>query len=263
MLSYPHIDPVAIHIGPIAVRWYGLMYVLGILGGFSLVHTRLKLQFKLNSDQISSLALAICLGIIIGGRLGYIVLYDFAYYMARPAELLAYWHGGMSYHGGALGCVAGLIWFARQHRAPLLPLLDLLGLASTIGIFFGRIGNFINGELWGRITGVPWAMIFPGAGNLPRHPSQLYEAGLEGVVLFILLVVLWKRFSLKPGQLFAVYLMGYGTFRFGLEFCREPDSQIGLFFQWMSLGQVLCALMILAGLVGFRLAGKRAAESPV
>jgi phosphatidylglycerol:prolipoprotein diacylglycerol transferase len=248
VIAYPQIDPVLISFGPFAVRWYGLMYLLGICLGYVLVKKDLYQRLNFDFDQILNNATYLVLGIIFGGRLGYILFYDLPFYLKNPLEIIAVWHGGMSYHGAAIGCLLALVLYGWLHKKKLLIMLDLLGFASTIGLGLGRIGNFINGELYGRVTDVPWAMVFPYSDHLPRHPSQLYEAFLEGLVLFLILLFLKKRANLKNGQLFGAYLFFYGSFRFCLEFFRQPDAQVGLFINYFSMGQILCLIMIVAGL---------------
>ena len=243
------LNPILFQIGPFAIRWYGVMYILGISSGFAFVWAELKTRFGLSSDQLYSLVTTVMLGIFIGGRVGYVVIYDFAYYAAHPLEIFQYWHGGMSYHGGALGCALAFGWFSVKHRLPVWALLDYLGIGSTFGLGLGRIGNFINGELYGRVTTMPWGVVFPDGGLLPRHPSQLYQSLTEGLLLFLILWSLKKRVNLKEGQLFAAYLMGYGVFRFCTEFFREPDAQLGFVVANLSMGQVLCLGMVIMGTV--------------
>lgn len=245
MISYPVIDPVFLKLGPLSFRWYGLAYVIGVVGGYRLIRRDLSRTVGLNSDQISSLIIYIVLGILLGGRLGYVLIYDFLYFLNHPSLILAFWTGGMSYHGGAIGAAVSVIIFSSVHRCSMWALLDLLGFASTIGIAFGRIANFINGELYGKVTSLPWGMVFPSGGPRPRHPSQLYEAFLEGVVLFSLLFFLKRKKTLKEGHLFVFYLFFYGFFRFVIELFREPDPQLGQMIYSFSMGQMLSLLMIL------------------
>jgi len=250
-MVFPDISPVLIQIGPIAIRWYGLAYIAGILLGFRLVGKSL-LSLGLNKDGIYNLMSWLIIGIFLGGRMGYVLFYDMLYYAQNPSQILAVWHGGMSYHGAALGCMLALYIFAKRTRINYLSLLDLLGFASTIGIFFGRIANFINAELYGRVTTMAWGIVFPSGGPLPRHPSQLYEAFGEGLFIF---AVLWgiqayrekSKKPLRPGVLFAYYLLLYGSVRFVIEFFREPDSQLGYLFGMFTLGQFLCIAMVLLG----------------
>lgn len=248
MLTFPKIDPVLIHLGPLEIRWYGLAYLTGIGLGFKLFSKRLH-AIGYSKDDMFNMMTSVMLGILLGGRLGYILFYNLPFYLENPVKLFALWEGGMSYHGGAIGAMVAFIWTAYSTGKPLLKSLDLLGIGSTIGIFFGRLSNFINGELYGRPTSVPWGIIFPDGGNLPRHPSQLYEAGLEGLFLGIVLWVLMTKFTLKPGQLFGCYLVGYSIIRFCLEFVREPDPQLGLLLFSLSMGQILSLAMFCLGVI--------------
>lgn len=247
MIGYPEIDPVFFRIGPLAFRWYGLMYILGFFFGFRFAKVFLRDRFGLDVDQALNFFTCTVLGVLLGGRLGYVLFYKLPFYLDHPSQILSVWEGGMSYHGGAIGAVAGVYLFSQRHRVSFLGILDLLGISSTFGLFFGRIGNFINGELYGRVSNVPWAMIFPTGGPLARHPSQLYQAFFEGIVLFGLLYFLLRCFKLKNGILFSVYLMAYGGFRFFLEYFREPDAHLGFVVASFSMGQLLCGSMILMG----------------
>lgn len=246
MISYPDIDPIIFSLGPFALRWYSLAYIVGIGGGFHLFKSDFR-KLGLNNDDVINLMTILMLGVILGGRIGYVFFYDLGYYLENPANIAAIWNGGMSFHGGAIGAMLGFLIFANKKQLSPWGLLDILGIGSTIGIFLGRIANFINGELYGRVTDVPWGMVFPSGGPLPRHPSQLYEALLEGLFLFLFLLILKRRFRLKSGQLFAVYLITYAACRFVVEFFREPDVQIGFVFLNFSMGQVLSAIMVLVG----------------
>ena len=263
MLAFPKIDPTLIEIGPLQLRWYGVMYVLGFLASYFLIAgqkraRRLGLQGKLLQDLIFYLAL----GLVVGARIGYILFYQYAnlgYYLHHPLEILAVWHGGMSFHGGLIGVVAAAILFCRLRGLPFWDVADAVIVTAPIGLCLGRLGNFINGELYGRPSSVPWAMVFPTGPPVPRHPSQLYEAALEGVVLFL---ILWwlKDSKAKPGAMVCLFLGGYGIFRFVVEFFREPDSQIGLFFGFLSMGQFLCLAMILMSIVLWLLLSGRPRE---
>lgn len=257
MLKAPQIDPVIFHLGPLAVRWYGMMYLLGFLAAYFLIR-RLspRRQLLLDGDAVSDLLFYIVLGVVIGGRTGYVLFYNFSYFLAHPMEIFAVWQGGMSFHGGLLGVIVATFLYCRRHAIAILPLADILAIAATIGLGLGRIGNFINGELWGRVTDVPWGMIFPDAGSLPRHPSQLYEAVIEGPVIFSLLLWLFTR---KPrnGTVFFLFLIFYGGGRFIVEFFREPDQQIGFLWGGATMGQVLCLSMIAIGCSGLFLLKKR------
>lgn len=251
MLVHPDFDPVAIHLGPLAIRWYGLMYLVGFGLAFWLGRLRIA---RAMAGRVSLLALDDLLffgvlGVVLGGRLGYVLFYKPAYYFFHPLEIFAVWHGGMAFHGGFLGVLLAIWWVARKHRLRWLELTDFLAPLSPLAFAAGRLGNFINGELYGRVTDAPWGMLFraPGAGALPRHPSQLYQFALEGVLLF---AILWA-FSAKPrplGAVSGVFLLGYGAFRFAVEYFREPDDFLGLLSLNLSMGQWLSTPMILAGL---------------
>ncbi len=247
MLIYPKFDPVAISLGPLQIRWYGLMYLTGFGAGWWLGMRRIARGFApVTRAQFDDLLFYAVLGVILGGRLGYVLFYKPEYYFAHPLEIFEVWHGGMSFHGGFLGVLVAMAFVARRFRVNWLALMDFVAPLVPVGLAAGRLGNFINGELWGRVTDLPWGMVFPGAGPLPRHPSQLYEFALEGVTLFI---ILW-RFSAKPrprGQVSALFLMGYGVFRFLAEFAREPDSFLGFLALGLTMGQWLSLPMIVAG----------------
>jgi len=247
LLTHPNIDPIAFSIGPLAVRWYGLMYLAGFAIGWWLGTGRIaKGQAPITRAQLDDLLFLVVLGVIFGGRLGYVLFYKPAYYAAHPLEILAIWQGGMSFHGGLLGVMLAMVLAARRHKVDWLRLMDFIAPLIPPGIAAGRLGNFINAELPGRVTDVPWGMVFPGAGDAPRHPSQLYQFALEGLALFALL---WW-FSSKPrprGQVSAMFLLGYGVLRFVAEFAREPDSFIGYLALGLTMGQWLCLVMIAAG----------------
>ena len=247
LLTHPNIDPIAFSIGPLAVRWYGLMYLAGFAIGWWLGTGRIaKGQAPITRAQLDDLLFLVVLGVIFGGRLGYVLFYKPAYYAAHPLEILAIWQGGMSFHGGLLGVMLAMVVAARRHKVDWLRLMDFIAPLIPPGIAAGRLGNFINAELPGRVTDVPWGMVFPGAGDAPRHPSQLYQFALEGLTLFALL---WW-FSSKPrprGQVSAMFLLGYGVLRFVAEFAREPDSFIGYLALGFTMGQWLCLVMIAAG----------------
>ncbi|HEY9530493.1 MAG TPA: prolipoprotein diacylglyceryl transferase [Burkholderiales bacterium] len=251
MLIHPQIDPIAFSIGPLAVRWYGLMYLAGFAAAWWLGTRRIKAALApITRKQFDDLIFLAVLGVILGGRLGYVLFYKPGYYAAHPLEIFAVWQGGMSFHGGLLGVMAAMWIAARRNRVHFLSLMDFVAPLCPLGIAAGRVGNFINGELWGRVTGLPWGMVFRGAGDAPRHPSQLYQAALEGFALF---VVLWW-FSSKPrprGQVSAVFLIGYGAFRFIAEFAREPDAFLGLLTLGLTMGQWLCIPMIIGGVLLF------------
>jgi phosphatidylglycerol:prolipoprotein diacylglycerol transferase len=248
VLVYPEIDPVAIAIGPIRIHWYGIMYALAFgLGWWLLVRRRARLG--LSAEQVGDFAFACILGVILGGRLGYVLFYNPAYYMGHPLAVFAVWDGGMAFHGGLLGVVVAGVWFARRHRLAILRLADFITPVVPIGLGLGRLGNFINGELWGRPANpeLPWAMVFPHVDRVPRHPSQLYELLLEGVALFAVIWALDRRLH-GAGRLFGVLLLGYGLVRFGVEYFRAPDPQLGLLVLGLSMGQLLSLPMVAVGL---------------
>jgi len=249
-MIFPQIDPIIFSIGPIAVRWYGMMYLLGFVGGYFMMGYVARLRkMPIDQDTISDLLFYAVLGVVIGGRLGYTLFYNSPYYLSHPLQILYVWEGGMSFHGGLLGVLTVLFLFCRRKNLSLLLVGDLVVTAVPIGLGFGRIGNFINGELWGRVTTHPWGIIFPGAGSMPRHPSQLYEAGLEGVVLFVIIYLL-HRFGARRGVPAFSFLFFYGLFRFLIEFVRQPDAQLGFLWGGATMGQLLSLPMILFGLGG-------------
>jgi phosphatidylglycerol:prolipoprotein diacylglycerol transferase len=260
MLTYPHIDPVIVRIGPLAVRWYGLMYLLGFLAGFFLIRSLARYRrCDFSANQLSDLLFYAVVGVVLGGRLGYVLFYDPLFYVHHPLQVPAIWQGGMSFHGGLLGVVVAVIlWCRRHHKDPLLT-GDIMVTAATVGLGLGRIGNFINGELWGRPTQLPWGMVFPGAGPLPRHPSQLYEALLEGVVLLLVLWWLHRRRVARGVPFFAFFAL-YGLFRSMVETVRAPDAHIGLLWGGITMGQVLSVPMILIGLAGVWVCRRRGAR---
>ena len=251
MLPYPQIDPVAIALGPLKIHWYGLMYLVGIGGAWWLASRRLeRFDATWTKDKLSDLVFWVAMGVILGGRLGYVFFYDFAAYIAEPAKILRVWEGGMSFHGGLIGVMLATWWFGKRNGKSFFELMDFIAPLVPIGLGAGRIGNFINAELWGKATDVPWAMVFPtDPEQLARHPSQLYQFALEGVALF---TILWF-YSRKPRPTMAVSGMVaacYGVFRFIVEFVRVPDAQLGyLAWDWLTMGQVLCLPMILGGLL--------------
>lgn len=250
MMTFPQIDPVIFQIGPLAVRWYGLMYLLGFGAAYLLISHLSRLRnLALTKDGISDLLFYGVLGVVLGGRLGYVLFYNPAQYLSRPLEVFAVWQGGMSFHGGLLGVVAASVIFCWRRKLPILLAGDVLSTSATIGLGLGRIGNFINGELWGRVTDQPWGVVFPGGGSLPRHPSQLYEATLEGLVLFIILYLL-HRLKVTEGVPFFSFFIGYGLFRFLVEFVRQPDAHLGFLWGGATMGQLLSLPMILFGLLG-------------
>ena len=241
------IDPILIEYGPLRVSWYGLMYVFGFLIAYFLVLYQIRRKnFGLSKPEIENLFFYLIIGLAVGARLGYVVFYNLGMYFQDPLEIFAIWHGGMSFHGGLIGLVVVGILFARKNNKSFWKLADLLTVTAPIGLALGRIGNFINGELYGRVTQVPWGMVFPSGGPLPRHPSQLYESALEGFLLF---AILWrlKDKKIPEGGILPLFLIFYGIFRFFIEFFREPDAQLGFVLGPFSMGQVLCFLMILGG----------------
>lgn len=248
MLPYPNINPVLIAFGPFQVRWYGMMYLLGAFFSYLLVRYQLARQKSplLTKEQLLDFYFYSILGLIIGARLGYVLFYNFKAYLQNPLELVAVWHGGMSFHGGLAGVFLAGWWFSRKNHIPLLDLGDLVIVTAPLGLGLGRLANFINGELYGRITSVPWGMVFPDGGPWPRHPSQLYEAILEGAVLFGLLWI-WRNKKKFSGALVARFLILYGAIRILVEFFREPDAQVGYLWGWITMGQLLSCLMILLG----------------
>lgn len=247
MIPYPNLSPFFLELGPLKLRWYSLAYILGILGGTWFLRKNFKDQLSFTQDHFLNFITYLIIGMLLGGRLGYVLIYDFSYFFKHPFEILQLWHGGMSYHGGGIGCTLALLLFSKYYKKNIWSLLDLFGIGATIGIGLGRLANFINGELFGRVSQVPWAMIFPQGGPLPRHPSQLYEAFFEGPVLFCILYIVLKN-KPRSGLLFSIYLICYAIMRFVIEFFREPDPQLGLLWGWLSTGQLLCILMALAGI---------------
>ena len=250
---YHALDPVIFSIGPFSVRWYGLGYILGIVLGIMLLYrVARRWDVKIPVDSVLTIMIAAILGIILGGRVGYVLFYGLEYYVSHPLEILAFTNGGMSFHGGLLGMVVAAYICARRIRIPMLRLGDLIVIAAPIGIFFVRFANFINGELWGAPTDAPWGVVFDGAGSVPRHPTQLYEAFLEGIVLFVILFVLSRRVPpRRQGFYIGVFLACYGIFRILVEFVREPDAHIGYLFGsgWITMGMVLSAPMVIAGVI--------------
>jgi phosphatidylglycerol---prolipoprotein diacylglyceryl transferase len=248
MIPFPEIDPVIFRFGKFSVRWYGLMYLIGFAASYLLVKYQVKKKkLSVKPEHIDSLYSWLVLGLLLGARLGYVIFYDLAAYLRNPLEIFAVWHGGMSFHGGLIGAVTAGLMFSARNRLDFWLLSDLVIVTAPIGIGLGRLGNFINGELYGRVTDVPWAMVFPEGGPLPRHPSQLYEFMLEGIVLFVVLWFFIRVRAFKPGTSTAIFLILYGMFRSFVEFFREPDAHIGLLFGFFTMGQLLSAAMVLAG----------------
>ncbi len=247
MLIHPNFDPIAISIGPLAIRWYGLMYFTAFAAFWFLGTRRIAGgKASVTREQFDDLLFYGILGVILGGRLGYVIFYKPAYYAAHPLEIFALWQGGMSFHGGFLGVLLAMAWFSRRHATHWLDVMDFVAPLVPLGLAAGRLGNFINGELWGRATDVAWGMIFRGGGSVPRHPSQLYEMAAEGLLLFALL---WF-YSAKPrprGAVSGLFLIGYGLARFACEYTREPDDFLGVLALDLTMGQWLSAPMVVAG----------------
>ena len=249
-IAFPNIDPVAVEIGPFAVRWYALAYITGILLGWQYaLHLIKRPPYVMTREALDDFIVWATVGIILGGRLGYVLFYKPGYYIEHPLEVLFIWHGGMSFHGGMLGVISAIILFARQRGVSMFALGDVISAVAPIGLFFGRLANFINGELFGRVTDVPWAMVFPHGGPEPRHPSQLYQATLEGIVLFAVLAVLAHRVELRrrPGFIGGAFLCGYALARMTGELFREPDAQLGFIIGPVTMGQLLSVPMLIAG----------------
>jgi phosphatidylglycerol:prolipoprotein diacylglycerol transferase len=243
-----NIDPILVELGPVRVSWYGLMYVFGFLISYLLVRYQMKRKdFGITKQEVDDFYFYLILGLIIGARLGYVLFYDLKFYLANPLEVFAIWHGGMSFHGGLIGVLIVGIFFCWRHNKSFWKIADLFIVTVPIGLGLGRIGNFINGELYGRVTQVPWGMIFPKGGPLPRHPSQLYESALEGGVLFFILWLV-KDTKLPTGGLLALFLSLYGVFRFFVEFFRQPDAQLGFILGPFTMGQILSTCMIIGGI---------------
>ena len=264
MINYPNIDPIAIDLGLIKVRWYGLTYLAGLAVAWLLLLRRAnKSDGQWDSEEVADLVFYCAVGLIIGGRLGSVLFYNFSYYLSNPLDVFKVWQGGMSFHGGIIGGIIAIVFFSIQTKKPFFKISDFMVPVIPVGLGFGRIGNFINGELWGAPSNLPWAMIFPGfgAGNIPRHPSQLYEALLEGLVLF--LVLWWYSSSPRPRMAISgLFLLMYGVFRSLVEFVRQPDAHLGyLAADWLTMGQVLSVPMIIAGAILLFLAFQRRATS--
>jgi phosphatidylglycerol:prolipoprotein diacylglycerol transferase len=247
VLAFPNISPVIFELGPLQLRWYSLMYVIGLVAAYYFFkYASRRGTLKLNDQQIESVMLYSLIGMIVGARLTYVFVYNFDHYIQHPEEILATWKGGLSFHGAITGIAISLLIFARKHNKNFFNITDHMVTIAPVGIGFGRIGNFINGELWGRVTDAPIGMIFPDGGPFPRHPSQLYESLFEG---WILLVIMWLFYRKQPrtGVISAFFLIFYATFRFFIEFFREPDSQLGTILGPFSMGQLLCAIMWVCG----------------
>ncbi len=255
VIPFPAINPVLVSIGPFAIRWYALAYIVGITAGWFYARTILTSEklwggpAPISVVDFDDFIIWITLGIILGGRTGYVLFYNLPYFAAHPLEIVQLWNGGMSFHGGVIGCIVAIVGFAMLQHIPILSLADVTAAAAPIGLFLGRIANFINGELWGRPTDVPWAMVFPNAGPIPRHPSQLYEAALEGVVLFFVLGIVVRSGALKrPGLVTGLFALFYGLARMTCELFREPDIQIGFLWGGLTMGMLLCIPLMLIGI---------------
>src|SRR3954454_4628747 len=267
-IAFPVFDPIAIAIGPIAIRWYALGYIGGIVLGWIYARALIRNErlwggpAPITLLQMDDFILWVTVGIILGGRPGYVLFYNLPFFKQHPAEILELWKGGMSFHGGFLGCVAAVVLFCLKHRIPILSLGDITTAAGPIGLFLGRLANFINSELWGRPAdpSLAWAIVFPNGGPLPRHPSQLYEAALEGMVLFVILAVMIRCGALKrPGTILGSFIAFYGLARIASEFFREPDPQLGFLWGGLTMGMLLSVPMIIAGAVLVVMACRRKA----
>jgi phosphatidylglycerol---prolipoprotein diacylglyceryl transferase len=255
VLPFPAINPVLISIGPFAIRWYALAYIVGIIAGWFYARAIIASQklwggpAPITVAEYDDFIIWITLGIILGGRIGYVLFYNLPHFVAHPLEVFELWNGGMSFHGGFLGCVVATVAFALRRGLPMLSLGDITTAVAPMGLFLGRIANFINGELWGRPTDVSWAMIFPNGGPVPRHPSQLYEAALEGLVLVIVLGLMVRLGALRrPGLVTGAFAVGYGVARSVCELFREPDAQLGFLWGGLTMGMLLCIPLIAAGI---------------
>ncbi len=266
IIQFPDFDPVLVQIGPFAIRWYALAYIFGILLGWLYARALIRGERlwggppPMTALDFDDFVLWVTLGVILGGRIGYVLFYNPAHFAAHPAEIVEVWKGGMSFHGGFTGCVLAVILFARRRSIPMLSLGDITCAVGPIGLFLGRIANFINSELWGRPTDVPWAMVFPNGGPFPRHPSQLYEAALEGLALFAILAIAMRMGALKrPGLIIGLFTVCYAIARIICEFYREPDVQLGFLWGGLTMGMLLSLPLMLAGF-GFILYARRNAR---
>ena len=255
VIPYPMISPVLIEIGPFALRWYALAYVAGLIAGWWLAKRIVSNEGRWRGrphptpTDIDDLIVYAALGVVLGGRIAYVLFYNLSLYLQHPLEIFTVWRGGMSFHGGLIGCMLAMVLIARSRGVPVLAFFDTVAAVVPIGLFLGRLANFVNGELWGRVSDVPWAMVFPNGGPQPRHPSQLYEAGLEGVVLFTILLIAVRSGGLRrPGLVSGLFGLGYGLSRIAVEFLREPDAQLGyLYGGWLTMGMLLSLPLALAG----------------
>ena len=263
-IAFPVFDPIAISLGPIAIRWYALAYIGGIVLGWIYARALVKSEklwggpAPISLPQLDDFILWVTIGIIVGGRTGYVLFYNPAFFVQHPAEIFQLWNGGMSFHGGFLGCVVAVMWFAHRNGISILSLGDITTAVGPIGLFLGRLANFINSELWGRTTDVPWAFVFPNGGPLPRHPSQLYEAALEGILLFTVLAVMIRMGALRrPGLILGSFIAIYALARITGELFREPDPQLGFLWGGLTMGMLLSVPMIIAGLILIMLAWRK------
>jgi phosphatidylglycerol:prolipoprotein diacylglycerol transferase len=268
VIPYPAINPILISIGPFAVRWYALAYIVGIIAGWFYARAIIASERLWGGPapftvlDFDDFVVWITLGIILGGRIGYVLFYNLPFFFANPLQVFELWTGGMSFHGGVAGCAIAVVLFALRRHIPMLSLADVSSGVAPIGLFLGRIANFINGELWGRPADVPWATVFPRGGPLARHPSQLYEAALEGVVLFIVLGLLMRFGALKrPGVVTGAFALGYGIARITCELFREPDAQLGFLWGGLTMGMLLCIPLMLAGIAVLAFALTRAPKT--
>lgn len=248
MISYPSIDPVALRIGPLAVRWYGIAYLIGFLSAYGILRKlAARGRLPLSAAGVGDFLSVLVGGVVLGGRLGYVLFYNLPYFVEHPLRVFAVWEGGMSFHGGLAGVAAAAWMFSRRRSVPLLRLGDALALATPPGLFLGRLANFVNGELYGRVSDAPWAMVFPDGGPMPRHPSQLYEALLEGPLLGALVWLAGRTACQREGARTATFLMGYGALRVLVELTREPDRQLGFLLGPLTMGQLLSLALLAAG----------------
>jgi phosphatidylglycerol:prolipoprotein diacylglycerol transferase len=254
IIPFPDFNPILVSIGPFAIRWYALAYIVGILLGWAYARAIIRNERNfggpapLKVEDLDDFIVWVTLGIIIGGRTGYVLFYNLPHFIEQPLEIVQVWTGGMSFHGGFLGCVVAVVWFARRRGVPILSLGDVTCAVAPTGLLLGRLANFVNGELWGRVTDVPWAMIFPRGGPFPRHPSQLYEAGLEGLVLLILLGLMVRAGALRrPGLIVGAFAANYALMRTFCEFFREPDAQVGFLRGGATMGMLLSVPLFVAG----------------
>ncbi|UGY19997.1 prolipoprotein diacylglyceryl transferase [Bradyrhizobium septentrionale] len=271
LIDFPVFNPAALSLGPIVIRWYALAYIVGIVLGWIYARSLIKKErlwggpAPITLPQLDDFILWVTIGIIVGGRTGYVLFYNLPFFIAHPGEILELWKGGMSFHGGFLGCVAAVMLFARRNNISILSLGDITTAVAPIGLFLGRLANFINSELWGRHAeaSLPWAMIFPNGGPLPRHPSQLYEAGLEGIVLFVALAIMIRMGALKrPGLILGSFITIYGIARIIGEHFREPDPQLGFLWGGLTMGMLLSVPMIIVGIIIIRASVRRKANGP-